>query len=51
MAAPLQYPCLENPMDGGAWWAEVHGLAESRTRLSDFTSSVEGSDKIWIVEL
>ena len=33
---PLQYPCLENPMDGGAWWAEVHGLAESRTRLSDF---------------
>ena len=29
--------CLKNPMDGGAWWAAVHGVAESRTRLSDFT--------------
>ena len=29
--------CLENPMDGGAWWAAVHGVAKSRTRLSDFT--------------
>ena len=34
---PLQYSCLENPMDGGAWWAAVHGVAASRTRLSDFT--------------
>ena len=34
---PLQYSCLENPMDGGAWWAAVHGVATSRTRLSDFT--------------
>ena len=34
---PLQYCCLENPMDGGAWWAAVHGVAKSRTRLSDFT--------------
>ena len=34
---PLQYSGLENPMDGGAWWAAVHGVAESRTRLSDFT--------------
>ena len=34
---PLQYPCLENPMDGGAWKAAVHGVAEGRTRLSDFT--------------
>ena len=33
----LQYSCLENPMDGGAWWAAVHGVARSRTRLSDFT--------------
>ena len=33
---PLQYPRLENPMDGGAWWATVHGVAKSRTRLSDF---------------
>ena len=36
---PLQYSCLENPMDGGAWWATVHGVAESRTQLSDFTST------------
>ena len=35
---PLQYSCLENPMDGGAWWATIHGVAKSRTRLSDFTS-------------
>ena len=34
---PLQYSCLENPMDGGAWWAAVHGVAESWTRLSNFT--------------
>ena len=34
---PLQYSHLENPMDGGAWWAAVHGVAKSRTRLSDFT--------------
>ena len=34
---PLQYYCLENPMDRGAWWATVHGVTESRTRLSDFT--------------
>ena len=33
---PLQYSCLENPMDGGAWWAAVRGVAKSRTRLSDF---------------
>ena len=33
----LQYSCLENPMDGGAWWATVHGVAMSQTRLSDFT--------------
>ena len=33
---PLQYSCLENPMDGGAWWATVHGVAKSRTRLSYF---------------
>ena len=34
---PVQYPCLENPMDGGAWRAAVHGVAEGQTRLSDFT--------------
>ena len=34
---PLQCSCLENPMDMGAWWAEVHGIARSRTQLSNFT--------------
>ena len=34
---PLQYSCLENPMDRGVWWAVVHGVAKSRTQLSDFT--------------
>ena len=34
---PLQYSCLENPVDGGAWKAAVHGVAEGRTRRSDFT--------------
>ena len=34
---PLQYSCLENPMVVGAWWATVHRVAKSRTRLSDFT--------------
>ena len=34
---PLQHSCLENPMDRGAWWATVHGVAKRRTRLSDFT--------------
>ena len=34
---PLQYSCLANPMDGGAWWAAVHGVTRSWTRLSDLT--------------
>ena len=34
---PLQYSCLETPRDRGAWWATVHGVAQSRTRLSEFT--------------
>ena len=34
---PLQYSCLEKSMDGGAWWATVHGVTKSRTRLRDFT--------------
>ena len=38
---PLQYSCLENPMDGGAWWATVHGVAKGRTRLSDFTFTLD----------
>ena len=36
---PLQDYCLENPMDGGDWWAAVHRVAKSRTRLSDFNSN------------
>ena len=36
---PLQYSCLENSVDGGAWWATVHGVAKSRTQLSNFTFS------------
>ena len=35
---PLQYSCLKNFMDGGAWWATIHGVTKSWTRLSDFTS-------------
>ena len=35
---PLQYSCLENPMDGGAWWAALYGVAESQTRLKRLTS-------------
>ena len=34
---PLQYSCLENPVEGGAWWATVHGISKSQTRLNDFT--------------
>ena len=37
---PLQYSCLENPMDGGAWLATVHGVAKSWTRLNDFTITI-----------
>ena len=37
MDGPREYSCLENPVDGGAWWAAVHGVAKSRTGLSDFT--------------
>ena len=42
---PLQYSCLENPMDGRAWWAAVHGVAKSRTRLSDFTFHFHALEK------
>ena len=43
----LQYSCLENPMDGGAWWAAVHGVAKSQTRLSDFTFTFHFS--LWCI--
>ena len=43
---PLQYSCLENSMDGGAWWATVHGVAKSWTRLIDFTSLLPRGAKL-----
>ena len=42
---PLQCSCLENPMDGGAWWAAVRGVAKRRTRLSDFTFTFHALEK------
>ena len=41
---PLQYSCLENPRDGGAWWAAVYGVAQSRTRLKRLSSSSSSWD-------
>ena len=41
---PLQYSCLESPMDRGTWWATVHGVAKSRTRLSYFTYLLREED-------
>ena len=41
---PLQCSCLENPRDGGAWWAAVYGVAQSRTRLSNKHSAQHGTD-------
>ena len=48
---PLQYSCLGNPMDRGAWWATVHGVAKSQTRLSKYAATArEGSPKVARVE-
>ena len=45
---PLQYFCLENPMDGGAWWAAIYGVAQSQTRLKWLSSSsTYGKIKVW----
>ena len=44
---PLQYSCLENPMDGEAWWAAVHGVAKSWTRLSNFTFTLMHWRRKW----
>ena len=44
---PLQYSCLENPMEGGAWWAAVHGVTKSQTRLSDVTSRDNGTSSLF----
>ena len=45
---PLQCSCLENPRDGGAWWAAVYGVAQSRTRLRWLSSSSTGNTDFWI---
>ena len=45
---PLQYSCLENPMEGGAWWAAVHGVPQSWTRLSDFTFTLSNIKYPWV---
>ena len=44
---PLQYSCLENPRDGGAWWAAIYGVAHSRTRLKQLSSS-SSSNISWL---
>ena len=45
--SPLQCPCLENPRDGGAWWAAVNGAAQSLTRLKWLSSSSSRGEKFW----
>ena len=44
---PLQYSCLENPRDRGAWWAAVYGVAQSWTRLKQFSSSSSSNQHKW----
>ena len=46
---PLQYSCLENPMDGEAWWATVHGVTKNQTRLSTFTFTFCCKKLVWVV--
>ena len=48
---PLQYSCLENPMDRGVWWATIHGVAKSWTQLSDFTSLYNISSYYYLILL
>ena len=45
---PLQYSCLENPMDRGAWWATVHEVSKSQTQLSDYTRTHTHSSNMTI---
>ena len=47
---PLQYSCLENPRDGGAWWAAAYGVAQSRTRLKRLSSSSSNDQHCGFVE-
>ena len=47
---PVQYSCLENPMDRGTWWATIHGVAKSQTRLSDLNMHTKLSNycgQVW----
>ena len=46
---PFQCSCLENPRNGGAWWAAVHGVAQSRTRLKRLSSSSSSMPRFWRV--
>ena len=48
---PLQYSCLENPGDGGAWWAAIYGVAQSRTRLKRLSSSSSSSSRSSLTQL
>ena len=45
--SPLQYSCLENPRDRGAWWAAVYGVTQSRTRLKRLSSSSSSSSRVY----
>ena len=47
---PLQCSCLENPRDGGAWWAAIYGVAQSRTRLKQLSSSRDLFNKIGVTK-
>ena len=48
---PLQYSCLENPRDGGTWWAAIYGVAQSRTRLKRLSSSSSIVYLLWVFVL
>ena len=48
---PLQYSCLENPMDRGTWWAAVHRVTKSRTQLKRLSTAVVKEDHIWFTSL
>ena len=48
---PLQYSCLENPMDRGTWWATVHGVAQSRTRLKRLRAAAASATQIQDIQL
>ena len=47
---PLQYSCLENPMDGGDWWATVHGVAQSQTQLKQLSRGIGSCLKAILVK-